>query len=474
MKIQKLKSKKVILLTIVSIIVIILLSLGTFVYFKFSDIKEASAKPANEVDIQEQNIIEENANEIGENNEIVEPQENVIDENTETNENKNNNTAKETNAKTNNNKSGGTPYYIKVNYGAQVVTIYGKDESGNYTKPIKAMVCSTGVATPKSGVYSIPARWEWLVLKGGVWGQYSTQIVGDILFHSVPYLRKADRGSLEYWEYDKLGTYASAGCIRLTVADAKWIYNNCAKGTKVEFYSSSDPGPLGKPSAKKISSYPDSVRNWDPTDPNPSNPWKTYQEQPVNNSNNNATNNANGNNDKNNNNNNGNNNNSGETTPKAPTITMPNLIGLAKTQAEQKLSELGLKYSTKIVTSLSKDNVFYQSVPAGTSKTASEYGTITLKAYKKTSQIEVKVNVKNTSNNETYKGKNIKLVINNKEVTDTFNGVSYLGKASISTSNVSIKVYIDNVLIKLQEGDINSTLEKSDKELSAIDMTVTI
>lgn len=49
-----------------------------------------------------------------------------------------------------------------------------------------------------------------------------------------------------------------------------------------------------------------------------------------------------------------------------------------------------------------------------------------------------------------------------------------MGKASISTSNVSIKVYIDNVLVKSQEGDINSALEKSDKELSAIDMTVTI
>lgn len=458
MKIEKLKPKKLILILIISIVIIMLLGIGTFTYFKFADIKETSAKTANEINIESENQIEENVNQINENNEVIEPQENIIDENVQTNEN--NTTSKGTNAKANNNK-GGIPYYIKVNYGAQVVTIYGKDENGNYTKPVKAMVCSTGVATPKSGVYSIPARWEWLVLKGGVWGQYSTQIVGDILFHSVPYLRKADRGSLEYWEYDKLGTYASAGCIRLTVSDAKWIYNNCAKGTKVEFYSSSDPGPLGKPSAKKISSYPDSVRNWDPTDPNPNNPWRTYKEQTVNNSNNNNTSNST-------------NNSSSETTLKAPTITMPNLIGLSKTQAEQKLIELGLKYTTKIVTSLSKDNVFYQSVPAGTNKTASEYGTITLKTYKKASQIEVKVNVKNTSNNEEYKGKNIKVVINNKEVTDIFNGVSYLGKASVSTSNVSIKVYIDNVLIKSQSGDINSSLEKSDKELSFIDMTVTI
>lgn len=45
----------------------------------------------------------------------------------------------------------------------------------------------------------------------------------------------------------------------------------------VEFYSSSNPGPLGKPSAKKISSYEDYLRNWDPTDPNSNNPWKSYK-----------------------------------------------------------------------------------------------------------------------------------------------------------------------------------------------------
>ena len=170
------------------------------------------------------------------------------------------------------------PYYIKVNYGAQVVTVYSKDEQGNYTVPVRAMVCSTGSATPRSGVYATPAKWEWHELMGGVYGHYCTQIVRGILFHSVPYLRR-DPASLEYWAYDKLGTYASAGCIRLMVKDSKWIFENCEIGTKVEFYSSSDPGPLGKPSAKKISSYPDYVRNWDPTDVNPDNPWHSYNEQ---------------------------------------------------------------------------------------------------------------------------------------------------------------------------------------------------
>ena len=72
------------------------------------------------------------------------------------------------------------------------------------------------------------------------------------------------------------GTTCSAGCIRLTVEDAEWIYNNIEKGTLVEFYSSEDPGPLGKPLAKKISKNIE-CRDWDPTDSNEKNPWNSYE-----------------------------------------------------------------------------------------------------------------------------------------------------------------------------------------------------
>ena len=166
-------------------------------------------------------------------------------------------------------------FYIKVNYQENVVTIYIKDKEGNYTKPYKAMVCSTGIATPKSGVYKMSDRGEWGMMVGRVWAQYYSRITGQILFHSVPYTSKSPN-KLEYWEYDKLGTTASAGCVRLTVEDAKWIFDNCTAGTQVEFYADSNPGPLGKPEAFKISNAPESVRGWDPTDTNPNNPWKNY------------------------------------------------------------------------------------------------------------------------------------------------------------------------------------------------------
>ena len=166
------------------------------------------------------------------------------------------------------------PYWIKVNYSANTVTIYSKDANGNFTVPVRAMVCSTGAATPRSGVYRTPQKARWGVLIGPVWGQYCTRITGQILFHSVPYLKNCDPSSLEYWEYDRLGTTRSMGCIRLTVKDAKWIFDNCPLGTSVEFYSDPyNPGPLGKPGVKKISGYDETLRGWDPTDPNPNNPW---------------------------------------------------------------------------------------------------------------------------------------------------------------------------------------------------------
>ena len=166
-------------------------------------------------------------------------------------------------------------FYIKVNYLQNVVNIYIKDANGEYTRPYKAMICSTGKATPTSGVYKMSDRGKWGMMVGRVWAQYYSRINGQILFHSVPYTSKSPN-KLEYWEYDKLGTSASAGCVRLTVEDAKWIYDNCPAGTQVEFYADSDPGPFGKPEVIKITEAAPNMRGWDPTDPNESNPWKNY------------------------------------------------------------------------------------------------------------------------------------------------------------------------------------------------------
>ena len=259
------------------VIFIILVSILTICIINNNKVIETAEIENIEIELNETPEIIEEVEETEE-----EPAQELTEEQQKEAEKEENIEKKEENKKSSNSNKApsgyNTTYYIKVNYGANVVTVYTKDAEGNYTVPVRAMVCSTGRATPRSGVYSIKSsKHRWGALFGGVWGQYTTQIVGNILFHSVPYL-SANPSNLEYWEYDKLGTTASAGCVRLKVCDAKWIYDCIPVGTPVEFYSDSNPGPLGKPGAQKISGN-EACRGWDPTDPDANNPWKNVKQK---------------------------------------------------------------------------------------------------------------------------------------------------------------------------------------------------
>lgn len=174
-------------------------------------------------------------------------------------------------------------YYIKINRQQNCVTVYERDKDGKYTVPVKAMVCSTGAnkATPL-GTFRIGGKYRWHELDGPVYGQYCSRITGHVLFHSV-YYSTTDPSTLNYNAYNKLGSAVSHGCVRLCVADAKWIYDNCPSGTVVEIYDSSNPGPLGKPAPIRIDTS-SRFRGWDPTDPDVRNPWpkdvKPKEEKP--------------------------------------------------------------------------------------------------------------------------------------------------------------------------------------------------
>ena len=151
------------------------------------------------------------------------------------------------------------------------MTVYEKDASGEFTVPTRAIICSTGLNnnTP-CGIFNVTYRYEWLPLFGGVYGQYATRIVGDIVFHSVPYYSQ-NKDDIEYEEFNKLGEQASLGCVRMLVKDVKWIYDNVPEGTTIVIYDSADPEPLEKPAAPKID-VKSPNRGWDPTDPDPANP----------------------------------------------------------------------------------------------------------------------------------------------------------------------------------------------------------
>ncbi len=206
-------------------------------------------------------------------------------------------------------------YSIRVNTQTNCVTIYTKDENGEFTVPYKAMACSTGLgknATPLR-TSKILKYYKWCRMVDWTYSQYSYRIHGSIMFHSTPCalnltLNSAgnpspyySKGRMEVVEFNKLGTNASLGCIRLTVADAKWICDNCPTGTTTKVVSE-PTDPLPKPEVIKIPEnipaecggyvttlMPENHRvkpikwvmktiyvAWDPTDPDPSNPWHKY------------------------------------------------------------------------------------------------------------------------------------------------------------------------------------------------------
>lgn len=168
-------------------------------------------------------------------------------------------------------------YYTEIIRNQNTVIVYELDDNKEYTKIAKVFPCSTGRngRTPLGIYYSIKGG-DWGPLMGGVWGQYYTVITGNILLHSVPYYTKS-KDNLEWQEYNKLGSEASAGCVRLSVADAKWIYDNCPNLMKIKIYDGELPEGVVKPLALKIDeSSP--YRGWDPTDPDVLNPWHSNTE----------------------------------------------------------------------------------------------------------------------------------------------------------------------------------------------------
>ena len=425
---QKIKNIAIIVAVCVGVIGgLIALTIGSYKFFKNRIATESQSVIAKTVDNAEKNNeinidISEQEEQIEESEEEqTEKQESkeLTAEEKKKNEEEKKKKEEEQKKKQEENKkaqSQGYPYWIKVNYTANTVTIYAKDSNGDYTVPIKAMICSTGRATPRSGVYKTQAKYAWKALIGSA-GKYCTRITGQILFHSVPYLN-GDKNKFEYWEYDRLGETRSLGCIRLTVADAKWIYDNCPIGTSVEFYSSSNPGPLGKPSAMKISGYPEPLRNWDPTDPDPNNPWKAenkkQEEEKVKKAAEEAA--------------------KAEAEKKAAEeakkaeeeknkVTVPDVSGKTKTQATELLKDLKVEFVEEKATSGTDGVIIKQSLSPGTKVNKQTAIKVTLRKVEKQGNT-----TENTTGNTT--GNN---VTNN--TTNTITGNTATNTTSNTTNN---------------------------------------
>ena len=157
------------------------------------------------------------------------------------------------------------PFQIMINKQANCLTVYAKDESGKFAVPVKSFLVSTGDDTPL-GTFTTPEKYRWRLMINDVWTQYATRLGSglSILMHSIIY-DAPDPFTVWASTYNNLGIARSAGCIRLTTADSKWIYDNCPVGTTVIVYEDPIPGPFDRPTIEAEIPF---EQRWDPTDPN--------------------------------------------------------------------------------------------------------------------------------------------------------------------------------------------------------------
>ncbi len=157
------------------------------------------------------------------------------------------------------------PYSVTVDRVNGVMTVY----NSNRTIPVKSIRVSVGLPeTPTPvGTFRLSRSARWQPLMGNSWGQYGTHVTGNVLVHSVPG-GSPDVYALPAGFYNMLGEPASHGCIRVCVADAKWVYENC-NGSAITIFDGTArseevfKGPLGRnPLVALRAPY-----TFDPTDP---------------------------------------------------------------------------------------------------------------------------------------------------------------------------------------------------------------
>ncbi|HFE9856063.1 L,D-transpeptidase family protein [Clostridium perfringens] len=125
-----------------------------------------------------------------------------------------------------------TNYLVFVNIAEQKTYVY--EGSKNDWTLDKTFTCSTGIEGKETpvGVFTVQNRAPWFFSpKYGQGGKYYVQFMGNYLFHSIPF--DSDKTTVSD---PTLGVPASHGCIRLSVEDSKWLYDNVQNGSKIIIY----------------------------------------------------------------------------------------------------------------------------------------------------------------------------------------------------------------------------------------------
>jgi len=143
------------------------------------------------------------------------------------------------------------PYYIEVDVTNQCVNIFRKnDETGAYDILLNRFVCSGGTSTQptKLGHFFIKSEAEqkkatgqsvkytrYYFKKYQSYAYYITRYSNEFMFHSFTFEENATTKQIlpKKASYYNMGNTGSAGCLRMLMNHAKWIYDNIDAGTYV-------------------------------------------------------------------------------------------------------------------------------------------------------------------------------------------------------------------------------------------------
>lgn len=125
--------------------------------------------------------------------------------------------------------SSNTNWLILVDTSRCITSIY--TGSWNNWSLNRRYVCSTGKASTPTVIGEYQVYGKGYSFGHGYTCYYYTQFYGDYLFHSSPYYVNSNRVM-----DPTMGVPSSAGCVRLEIQNAKWIYDNIPYGTKVVTY----------------------------------------------------------------------------------------------------------------------------------------------------------------------------------------------------------------------------------------------
>ena len=125
--------------------------------------------------------------------------------------------------------SSSTRYLITVDLTKHWLCVF-TGSSGNW-KPYKDWQVSTGRSSSPTVTGTFTVGYKQFSFGHGYTCYYATQFYNDYLFHSVLY-REGTYSILD----GRLGQSISAGCVRMPIERAKWIYNNIPTGTTVRTF----------------------------------------------------------------------------------------------------------------------------------------------------------------------------------------------------------------------------------------------